>query len=753
MSFLFDGFLLLNIMLFGYISSAIGYYVDFSLSNLIYSITHNSHDEYVLYFYAVSPDPTNDDILFHQLSNQPFVVYPYPLIPIANQSWLSDLSLVQKAVRRYSRKQYDAIITPVCTTYYSWSTQPKTELEIWNNNFLPRNDTRIPSNLTSSFPYTKVLLDFHGRKSFEELLSFRLTTVSVYIKNCDNISINYDYKAAPLVLVYSTFHKQIFLLEKYQNRVRLDHDCAVDVRQLHRKLYWKGNAYKSELHYEYHLPSYATVKHGEDVSKCLTTIPKYMSICSDLIMSILTLSRYVHNYTILLYDRDNFAESSKLLILSITSERQINEIKTTIGGGQETLETYQMTQVHQIRPKKMHEFERVANIENVHLHYCRRSDINLPKLQFSVWLDPFSKYAWSFVILLGTIDLVVHSMSSLSYLKIVSVKYNLEFGRYYFFAFMTCAMLMKCYYENGITSLVTAPSFLQGFTSLRELLENKYTIVISYFGALGNVFLSVATQGFSKTFGVSVANTSIKYVLAKNSRELFKVLANGFYAYPVLGSYANFENAILHQSMNTSSSITCFKSPFSFDTTTEVFRFELANADWYMLSVGWLENAGLPSRWREWSMFAEGIRSKLNYGMSESSVTFSIHTIDDIKKEKIFIILMLIAVLHLFAIILLLVERVAVSGIKNMFRFLVGAFISSLSKVKTCLDDRTTSELLLNCTHAITLTVKQKAVGCKTKDSIENQQRTRNRFNLLAAKNFKELCKNCVNNTLAKLYY
>lgn len=139
---------------------AVTYNVDLSLSKLIYSLTHNAHDEYVLYFYAVSPDPTNDEILLHQLSNQPFVVFPFPLIPIANQTMFSDFSLVPKAVRRYSKKQFDAIITPVCTWYSSWLPMPHIPLQMWLHNVLPRTDTRIPSNLTLSFPYTKVLVDF-----------------------------------------------------------------------------------------------------------------------------------------------------------------------------------------------------------------------------------------------------------------------------------------------------------------------------------------------------------------------------------------------------------------------------------------------------------------------------------------------------------------------------------------------------------------------------------------------------------------
>lgn len=187
------------------------------LSNLIYNLTHDLYDDYVLYFHALSPVPQKGDILSKQLSQQPFMVFPYPLIPTTDWGGYSYDTGIVKEVRRFSRKQFDAIITPICTPYYPW---PNQKVSYGYNIVVPRTDPRVPKNLTSTFPYTKVLIDDHGAVKFQEFFRFVSTTMFIYIENCaDKTPMDTAARFAPttpLVLIYTLRPYRLMLLREFK---------------------------------------------------------------------------------------------------------------------------------------------------------------------------------------------------------------------------------------------------------------------------------------------------------------------------------------------------------------------------------------------------------------------------------------------------------------------------------------------------------------------------------------------------------
>lgn len=671
----------LSVLYFVFITGTTTYNIEPSLSNLIYSLTHNSADDFVLYFYAVSPSPTYGDTLTRQLSHQPYLVFPYPLIPIVD--WVSDVDQVPRPIRKLSRRQFDAIITPVCTSYYSIPISTYSNIFLQGINILQANDPRIPKTLRSSVLDAKVVVDVHGSYTFEDLLSYPLTTVSIYIENCNDKS--YVKKPAesihlsPLVLIYNSFVNQLSLLKEFKVQECLVTEHAVDVTQLHRELYWKAEGVQGAFHYIYELPSYATTRPGEHVSKCLNTLPKFMPICSHMIMSMLTLAKYVHNNTVLLYNRKIRTELFEQLI----SRNNKYLVQTRVGGRRQELESLQIT--GELLRRLHNKFEKISSIENIYLQYCKRNTMKLSKVQFGVWLGPFNKYTWLFAITLGVIDSVGRSLGCFACLRNVKLKYKEEFMRYYLFVFIWCGMMLRCYYENGLTSLITVPDSIQGYHTLKELFEANYRIVISN-GIFQPILLSAIMQKifgtyFRGTSSLQMFNTTFYIVKAENKRFTLKQLAFGLYAFPVKASYANFEDSILRQSVSTSNMV-CFKSPFAFYSTTETFDLQLVNAYWYMTSMGWLENSGLPHHWREQSLFAEGLRSNIPYGMRKPPVVYSIDTVDDIRREKIFALLLILIGLHLASLILLLVETLLVLVTYNLIKVIASRFISESTKIQ-----------------------------------------------------------------------
>lgn len=198
------------------------YDIKIPFSNLMFNLTHNVYDDYVLYFYALSPVPEIGDSLYKQLSHQPFMVFPYPLIPTTDEDDFNFDYSMKKQVRRFSRKQFDAIITPICTPYYIW---PNMERSYAYTIAVPRNHPRIPKNLTSAFPYTKVLIDEHGRVTFQEFNRFAGTTVFIYIENCaDKTPMQNAVKLLPtalLILIYSLRPYGLTLLRQFKFKGKL----------------------------------------------------------------------------------------------------------------------------------------------------------------------------------------------------------------------------------------------------------------------------------------------------------------------------------------------------------------------------------------------------------------------------------------------------------------------------------------------------------------------------------------------------
>lgn len=447
----------------------------------------------------------------------------------------------------------------------------------------------------------------------------------------------------------------------------LDQEGILDVSQLHRRLYWKPEGVQDIFHYGYTPAPYASARPGEHVRHCLTKLPNLMPICSDMTMSVLTLATYVHNNSVYLY---NCKDASEAWAHIFAPEAKFL-VTTKIGGWQQDWDNLNLN--IKIMGKYGSSLERITLFENLHLLYCKRNIVKLSKLEFSVWLYPYNKYTWILAGLLSAIDVAGSFLGCFRYLEHINLKFKRELGRYYLLVFIMCGMMLRGYYENELTSLVTVPESVRGFYSLGEMLESNYRIALH--GFIDKLALSAFLHGFEKIFGAdfkfrnisSPLNTSFEFVDRQpNSRALYNKTANNSFAFPVLSSLASFEEEILRQSTNMSE-LTCFKSPFHFYSTFQSYDITLVNTVWYKQSLGWLDSAGLPPRWREWSLFAEGLRMKLSYGMGKVPEEYSVDNVDDIKLSKINAVLVLVALLHLLTLIVFCVEVFGKPRKRNKF--------------------------------------------------------------------------------------
>ncbi|CAL8116375.1 unnamed protein product [Orchesella dallaii] len=656
------------------------YVCSFELQSLVSKIVSTSPEHFVFYFFAVehlSQGPDNKVSLAYCLNFPTLTSCPQQLTfsgPLAhgtNPNNMVGSITLKRTTTKFSLKRFDIVITPTCTPFYNTS----------NENVAPNVQRRHGFSGWT-------LVDDYGLYRFTLLFSFP-STLFVLIKNCPSeryrrVALqnepllpvilelkslsNVDYSNMKIVTLRKEFSFEKGLVNRKNQK-----DSYMDPTILHKYAY--RNAHGMNLHLAYYPSPYSTYErnHPDSTEDCLTLASQLLPICSPEIMIVLTVGKETHNMSVFLYDLISTANNRNDLskyyarlhtelnpvspptVLQLANYMDLfNSFKHLFGD--EWVPENTITLLHSIK------------FDSLKLIYCKNDQAgNLRQnINFKLWVHVFDNSiwmiitVWSFVVLLAALKnrdfetWIVELVQQLVVLRDSSVE---TFKKCCCFILLFTGMMLRGYYENEITSLITAPPPPIVYPSLGGILNDGYKILWSpYIRSVKLQIMLPKTVPPSEilhheflTYGISSVNNSLHQIKDHNNSDYYDEHVLNYFgkfsakrrklAFVSLSSSAELQKAVVKaevlehtKELKLKGVTDCFIVEKDFYHMMRVYQIGLLSRHWFKQSVSRIQNSGLPSLWESWAIYGEKLRSKIvlaprHYSRSEI-------TIDDIKILK-----------------------------------------------------------------------------------------------------------------------
>lgn len=238
-------------------------------------------------------------------------------------------------------------------------------------------------------------------------------------------------------------------------------------------------------------------------------------------------------------------------------------------------------------------------------------------------------------------------------------------------------MLILCYYETQITSLVTTPAEEKPFQTLTQLFNESYKMLIvpnSPLRVLNHLEESDGWRVLRKDFELhGVSDKLSRGIVSPNiMMQSYENYFNMYFiplklAYATLNSLLNFDYDVIKSSVPTRNS-QCFIMPTKLYNTMNVYQIQMLSRYLYKKSFLWLDQSGLQQLWDDWSQSGDRLQRKLKYSKRSGRKEYSVENIDSIKIEKMLAALYVVTVLFLAACTVFAIEYMIMLHCK--FRFL-----------------------------------------------------------------------------------